>query len=114
MATVRNTVEVPLPVDQVHGQWLAFTGQATSRQAGTGDHLKEEVPADRVVGEAPKDDKGTISFDAVSPERTRVTMELRCNPKALADAGHDNDWVSRRIGMYLERFKEATGARPNA
>lgn len=115
METTENTIEVALPVADAHRTWFEFIGEPASGGTAAGKSMQADVPTDRVVSEGPSADNGTIMFDAVDDNnRTRVTMQLRYNPQALADAGLDRDWVSQRIGLYLERYKKASSDRPGA
>ncbi|HET8631257.1 MAG TPA: hypothetical protein VFL91_27880 [Thermomicrobiales bacterium] len=114
METAESTIEIPLSVEDAHGAWLAFTGQATARSAVTGERTQEAVPAEQLPGGAADGDKGTIYFNGLGPDRTRVTMQLRYNPRALADVGRDHAWITRRIEMYLERYRAASGSPQSA
>jgi hypothetical protein len=102
METARESTVVSLPVEDAHGRWLEFTGESASGSAA-GSGTSEQVPDDKLPDEV---EKGKVFFDAEGDGSTRVTMELRYNPAVVKEAGLSEDWVARRIGLYLQRFKD--------
>jgi hypothetical protein len=101
--TARDSLSVPMSVEEAHQGWLSWVGgEGTS----TGDRASEALPADQVPEEA---EMGQVYFSDRGDGTTEVTMELRYNLDALKEAGKDEAWIKRRIGMYLERYKESTG-----
>ena len=62
----------------------------------------QKVPADKLPDEV---EKGKVYFGDEGRDSTRITMELYYNPRAVKEAGLSDEWVSRRIELYLQRFK---------
>lgn len=97
METARRSISVTLPPQAAYDRWLQFTGQTqrpeVTRAGTSADELPDEV------------EKGRVYF-ADEAGASRVTMELRYNPRAVKEAGLTDDWVSQRVALYLRRFKE--------
>jgi hypothetical protein len=65
----------------------------------------EEVDAVKMDPEMKNSEKGMAYFEPGGEGATKVRMELRFNPEVIKQEGLDQDWVSRRINLYLSRFK---------
>ena len=98
MEIARRSIDVALTPDIAHERWLRFTGQGGSPGASAA-----EVPGSTLPDEI---DKGKVYFGDEEAGSTRVTMELRYNPRAVQEAGLTEDWVGQRLELYLRRFKE--------
>jgi hypothetical protein len=98
MEIAQGSIVVDLPVEEAHREWLRFTGhgetQGPSDEGESNSEIFEET------------ESGRATFAEETPGATRVTMELRFNPQAVRDAGRAEDWVSRRIDIYLSRFRD--------
>lgn len=98
MEIAQSSIVVDLPVEEAHREWLSFTGngetQGSSAEEGVSSQISQQTESGRVL------------FAEETPGATRVTMELRFNPQAVKDAGRAEDWVSRRIDIYLRRFRD--------
>ncbi len=102
MEMARESIVVSLPVESAHERWLQFTGQS-GQSSAAGDVTSEQVPTEKLPDEV---EKGKVSFGGEDDNSTLVTMELRYNPVVVKEAGLSEDWVARRIGLYLQRFKD--------
>jgi hypothetical protein len=109
----KGSLDVWLPAETAHQKWLEWAGGT----AGTGrtpnlTQVTEYLPPQKLPPSLGGVDSGTCYFQ-VSNGATRVTMELRRNPKALRQAARTPDWMLRRIRAYLRRFKDfAEGRQP--
>jgi uncharacterized membrane protein len=99
METARASVVIALPMGETQRRWIEFTGGGREEAGSVGGM---EVPADKLPNEV---EKGKTYFEAEGDDSTRVTMELYYNPSAVREASLTDEWVSLRIGLYLERFK---------
>ena len=98
MEIARQSITVKLSPDSAHERWLQFAGQGGSPGGNAA-----EVPAAKLPDEV---EKGMVYFGDDEAGSTRVTMELEYNLRAVQEAGLTDDWVSRRVELYLRRFKE--------
>jgi len=102
MRAARRSVVVGQDVDETRRRWLEFTGsRGRPNESRRTEAVSERLPAELEAGRA--------FFSSEGPATTRVTMELRFNPRAVEDAGRSEDWVGLRIEMYLRRFKDFVG-----
>lgn len=100
METARESTVVEVPLEAAQQRWLEFT-------EGPGSSVLSEAPGAVSPAELAQDvEHGTVRFDPEGSDSARVTMELRYNPEAVAEAGLTDDWVARRIELYLQRFRE--------
>lgn len=98
MEIARRSIAVKLSPEAAHERWLKFTGQQ-----GPSEGSATEVPTSELPDEV---DKGKVYFGDEEAGSTRVTMELRYNPRAVQEAGLEEDWVGERLELYLRRFQE--------
>lgn len=103
MEAARRSAVVKVPVQEAHLLWLGFTGQPTSTPGSASSGTLTSA------GLSEKSETGRVYFSEDSPGATRVIMELRFNPQAVKDANRSDDWVARRIDLYLQRFSEYVG-----
>ena len=131
MATVAKSIEVDAPVTAVYNQWTQFESfpqfmegveaveqrddrhlhwraKVAGKEKEWDAEITEQVPDRRVawrsVGGAPN--AGVVTFDAVSPETTRVSLQLEAEPENVVEKVGDAVGVlDRRVEQDLERFK---------
>jgi uncharacterized membrane protein len=143
METIEKSIEVNAPLEQVYNQWTQFEefpkfmegveevrqlddrrlfwraqiwGKTEEWDAEIYDQVPEERIAWRSITGAPN--AGAVSFVAVTPEKTRVTLALNYEPEgAVEKIGDAIGLVSGRVEGDLKRFREfieergiATGA----
>lgn len=97
MKTARESIVVKVPLETIQKSWFQFTGEAGSYPSGL-------TSAPHQSSESHEAEKGKVYF-ASQGDTTLVTMELRYNAVALRQAGLSEDWIRRRIGLFLQRFK---------
>jgi hypothetical protein len=102
MQTAESSVEVQMPPEQAHKKWLEWTGEGGPGMPQAG---AQEVDTSKMDPELKKSEKGMAYFEPGSGGATRLRMQLRFNPDVVKKEGLDEDWVSRRINLYLSRFK---------
>jgi hypothetical protein len=102
MQTAESSVEVKMPPEQVHKKWLEWTGEGGPGMPQGGS---AEVDTGKMDPELQKSEKGMAYFEPGGEGATKVRMQLRFNPEVIKNEGLDQDWVSRRINLYLSRFK---------
>jgi uncharacterized membrane protein len=143
METIEKSIEVSAPLEQVYNQWTQFEefpkfmegveevrqlddrrlfwraqiwGKTEEWEAEIYEQVPEERIAWRSITGAPN--AGAVSFVAVTPEKTRVTLALNYEPEgAVEKIGDAIGLVSGRVEGDLKRFREfieergiATGA----
>lgn len=127
-----HTVEVDVPVTTAYNQWTQFeefprfmggveqvvqrdpatvyfkvnvAGQTVEYEA----EIVEQVPDKRIVWKSRhgKNTGGMVDFEAVGPDRTRVTLDLMYEPEGvLENVGDLLGLVSRRTERDLANFKD--------
>jgi uncharacterized membrane protein len=143
METIEKSIEVSAPLEQVYNQWTQFEefpkfmegveevrqlddrrlfwrAQIWDKTEEWEAEIYEQVPEERIawrsITGAPN--AGAVSFVAVTPEKTRVTLALNYEPEgAVEKIGDAIGLVSGRVEGDLKRFREfieergiATGA----
>lgn len=137
MATVVETIEIDVPVRTAYNQWTQFEefpkfmeGINEVRQlddahlhwvAEIGGKLEEwdaeiteQRPDERVAWRSTsgKPNAGAVSFTALGPERTRVTVEIAYEPDGVIETvGTALGLDEQRVRRDLERFGEMIEAR---
>jgi uncharacterized membrane protein len=132
MSRIEKSIDVAVPLRTAYNQWTQFEefprfmeGVESVRQLGdrrlswrakvggkTVDWTAEIVAQkpDRFVSwksTSGHPNSGTVSFEPLEPNRTRVSVALDFEPKGFAEsAGDALGVVSRRVQGDLERFKE--------
>jgi uncharacterized membrane protein len=131
MATIEKSIDVDVPLRTVYNQWTQFEdfpyfmeGVRDVRQLDD-THLRwcvtvggkdvewdaeitEQMPDERISWRSTmgKPNAGTIRFEPVDPDRTRITVSMDYEPEGLVENVGDLIGVtSRRVGKDLERFK---------
>lgn len=132
MASVHESIEVDVPVSTAYNQWTQFetfpvfmTGVEAVEQidetslhfstdiAGVrreyGAQIIEQTP-DRKIAWVSTDkprNAGTVTFESLGAERTRVNVELEWEPEGLVEkAGSALGADHRQVSADLGRFKE--------
>jgi hypothetical protein len=105
MDTAKGSLDVRLPAETAHQKWLEWAGGTS----GTGrtpnlTQVTEYLPRQKLPHSLCGVESGTCYFQG-SNGATRVTIEVRHNPRALQQAASAPDWMLQRIGAYLRRFK---------
>jgi uncharacterized membrane protein len=143
METIEKSIEVNAPLQQVYNQWTQFEdfpkfmegveevrqlddrrlfwrAQIFGKTEEWEAEIYEQVPDRRIawrsITGAPN--AGAVSFAAIVPERTRITLALNYEPTgAVEKIGDALGIVSARVEGDLKRFREfieergvATGA----
>lgn len=132
MQTVEQTIEIDAPVAKVYNQWTQFEefpefmeGVEEVRQlddkrqrwvvnvAGKREEwdaeIFEQVPDQRISWRAisGKENMGTISFDKIDENRTRVRAVISYQPEGVIEKlGDVLGFVSARVKGDLSRFKQ--------
>lgn len=113
MDTAKGSLDVWLPAETAHRKWLEWAGgtEGTGRTPNL-TQVTEYLPPQKLPHPLCSVDSGTCYFQG-SNGATRVTLELRRNPKVLRHATRSSDWMLQRITAYLRRFKNfAEGRQP--
>ncbi len=137
MSTITESIEVDLPVRTVYDQWTQFEefpnfmgGVEEVRQlddrhlhwkASFGGQepewdaeITEQIPDRRIAWQSTggTSNRGVVSFEALSPERTRIDLELEYEAEGMVQkVGETLGVPDRRVENDLERFKEFIEAR---
>lgn len=132
MERIQKSISVNCPLQSVYNQWTQFeefprfmegvkhvTQLDDKRllwQAEIGGKVKEwnariteQIPDQRIAwkSEAGENTSGLVTFRADGPNRTRVNLELRYDPRGFAESfGDAVGVVSRRVENDLEHFKK--------
>ncbi|MGH8904388.1 MAG: SRPBCC family protein [Egibacteraceae bacterium] len=132
MATVEKTIEVDQPITTVYNQWTQFEtfpefmrgvesvyqldAKRLHWKADIGfvkrewdAEITEQVPdqtiAWRSIGDVRND--GRVSFQPVTPDRTRVIVRFDYDPHGFIEkVGDKLNLVDQRVEEDLERFKD--------
>ena len=132
METVKETIEVNVPVNTAYNQWTQFTDfpkfmdGVTSVEQLDETHLRwvaevggqsrdwqaeivEQVPDQRIAWHATDDEgpNGLVTFEPLGEEKTMVTVEMSYEPDGLkeqlgAKIGLDSRQVKEDLGRYKE------------
>jgi len=99
-------VESVKQLDNTRLQWVAnIGGERKEWQA----RITEQIPDQRIAwrSESGEFTSGAVSFQALSPDTTRVTVRVNYEPKAITEKiGDMLGMVSLRVTGDLERFKD--------
>jgi uncharacterized membrane protein len=132
MSSVEKSIEVNVPVRTAYNQWTQFEefprfmeGVEEVRQhgddqlhwrariAGTTEEweakITDQVPDQRVAWKSTSGapNHGTVTFQSMGANQTRVTLHLEYEPKGMTEnIGDALGFVSRRVEGDLERFKK--------
>jgi uncharacterized membrane protein len=143
MTAVRESIEVDVPVTTAYNQWTQFEefprfmeGVEAVRQLddrrlhwvaahGGNRHewdaeIVDQTPDTRIAWRdvTGKTNEGEVSFDALSPDRTRVNVQMDWEPEGAKEKiGSALGFDDRRVKGDLRRFKsfiEERGAETGA
>jgi uncharacterized membrane protein len=132
MATVEKSIEVDVPANTAYNQWTQFEefprfmeGVREVRQLDDERLLwRAEIGGKdvewyaEIVDQSPdrhvawrsttgRENAGSVTFEPIVANRTRVTVEMSYDPEGLAEnVGDALGLVSRRVDGDLKRFKE--------
>ena len=132
MEKIQKSIEIACPVHTVYNQWTQFEEfprfmSGVKRVTQLDDkrlhweaeiggvdrewdaRITEQIPDRRIAWESEKGEytSGTVAFEPVDPNRTRVNLHLSYDPKGfVASAGDAMGLVSGKVEKDLERFKE--------
>jgi uncharacterized membrane protein/ElaB/YqjD/DUF883 family membrane-anchored ribosome-binding protein len=99
-------VEAVKQLDDTTLQWVANVGGERKEWRA---RITEQVPDHHIAwrSEGGEFTSGVVSFQALGPDKTRVTVRLNYEPKGLGEKlGDMLGIVSRRVQGDLERFKD--------
>ncbi len=132
MATVQESIDVDVPVSKAYNQWTQFedfpnfmSGVDSVRQLDdTTVHFETSIagvkreydaqitvqePDQRVTWESLNEPRnaGTVWFEPLGPEQTKVNVELTWEPESAAEkVGAAVGLDSRQVASDLRKFKE--------
>jgi uncharacterized membrane protein len=132
MAEVKESVEVNVPVSTAYNQWTQFEefprfmenvesvtqlddthlrwiaeigGKREEWKAEITQQVPDEIIAWRSL--EGRENSGSVRFQPVVPDRTRIDLTMTWEPEGLVEAAADKVGVSdRAINVDLENFKE--------
>lgn len=132
MSIIEKTIDVDVPLRVAYDQWTQFedfprfmegvesvrqvddrhlhwTAKIGGKRVEWDAEIVEQVP-DRVIAwrsTSGAKNSGSISFQAMDPFRTRVTLHVEIEPHGLAESlGDAAGVVSRRVVTALEKYKD--------
>jgi uncharacterized membrane protein len=140
MSRISEHIEVDVPVRTSYDQWTQFESfpqfmegiervvqlddknlEWTANIAGVTKHWRAEIleqRPDEIVSWRSTDgarNDGQVRFEALGPDRSRVTLELDVEPEGLVEkAGDALGIVERRVKGDLERYREFIEGRGRA
>ncbi|WEV26129.1 SRPBCC family protein [Streptomyces sp. 71268] len=133
MSTVKETVEVAVPLSRAYDQWTQFEefprfmegveevrqlddrrNHWTTKIGGVrrefDTEIVDQLPDDRITwrtidGETQQ--RGTVRFERLDETRTRVELTMDVEPTGVAEKGADAlGVIGRRVTGDLNRFKD--------
>jgi uncharacterized membrane protein len=137
METIEKSIDIDVPLSTAYNQWTQFEefprfmeGVESVKQlddthlhwvANVGGERKEwtaqiteQIPDQRIAWRSDGGEftAGVVTFQPLSPDRTRVTVRLSYEPKGITEKiGDMLGVVSNRVQRDLERFKDFIEAR---
>jgi len=108
-------VERVVQVDDKHLEW---TAKVAGREKSWTAEITDQTPDTRVAWKSTSgaDNAGAVLFEALGPERTRVTLKIDADPEGPVETvGANLGFLERRVKGDLERFRdhlEMTGRAP--
>jgi uncharacterized membrane protein len=99
-------VESVTQLDDAHVHWVADIGGVTREWDA---EITEQHPDERVAWKATRgtQNSGVVTFHRLSPESTRVMLQLEFDPEGIVEqVGDKLGFVERRATKDLERFKQ--------
>jgi uncharacterized membrane protein len=105
-------VERVVQVDDKHLEW---TASVAGREKTWTAEITDQTPDTRIAWKSTSgaDNAGAVLFEALGPDRTRVTLKVDADPDgAVETVGANLGFLERRVKGDLERFRdylESTG-----
>jgi uncharacterized membrane protein len=132
MAEVKESVDVKVPVSTAYNQWTQFeefprfmggveqvqqlddthlrwAAQVAGKRQEWDAEIVEQRPDERIAWAATggKGNAGVVTFEPVSTNETRVTVQMDWQPEGVAEnIGVAIGMDDRQVSKDLERFKE--------
>jgi uncharacterized membrane protein len=132
MSVIEKTVEVQCPLNKVYNQWTQFEtfprfmeGVEEIKQiddthlhwhaeiAGVDREwdaqITEQIPDRKIAWRSitGPENGGTVMFQPVDPQRTRVTLRMEYDPKGLVENAADMiGTIERRVEGDMKRFRD--------
>jgi uncharacterized membrane protein len=132
MASVEKSIEVNVPVRTAYDQWTQFEecprfmegvhevqqlddkrlrwrAEIAGKEEEWDATITEQTPDEIVAWQSTSgaENSGAVSFYAVDPNRTRVTVRIGYDPTGIVETVGDKlGFMARRVEGDLERFKQ--------
>ena len=132
MASIEKDIEVEAPLTAVYNQWTQFeefpsfmdgvkavsqmgddrlhwVAEIAGKQKEWDARIIEQTPDQRIAwrSEDGADNSGIVTFQHVSDDVTKVTLQIEYDPEgAVESTGDALGFVGRRVDGDLKRFKE--------
>ncbi|MFF7265002.1 SRPBCC family protein [Streptomyces sp. NPDC008159] len=132
MSTVKEAVEVEVPVHTAYNQWTQFEefpqfmegveevrqlddrhNHWTTKIGGVkrefDTEIVDQLPDERITWRTTTGDtrqKGTVHFERVDDTHTRVELVMDIEPSGIEKAGDMLGMIDRRVKGDMRRFKE--------
>ena len=132
MSTVKESVEVAVPVHTAYNQWTQFEefphfmegveevrqvddrhNHWTTKIGGTrrefDTEIVDQLPDERITWRTTTGDsrqKGTVHFERLDDTHTRVELVMDIEPSGIEKAGDMLGMIDRRVKGDMRRFKE--------
>jgi uncharacterized membrane protein len=132
MPTIEKSIDVEVPVRTAYNQWTQFEefprfmegvkevkqisddrlhwcAEVGGKKEEWDARITEQKPDERVAwtSEGAAMNAGVVTFHKLTPEQTRVMLQLEYEPEGVVEsAGSALGFVSRRVEGDLHRFKE--------
>lgn len=140
MASVRRTIEVPVPVEEVYEQWTRFEsfpafmegvtevrhlderrlrwralvgGRETEWEA----EITELIPDTRVAWRSisGRPNSGAVDFYRLDDSHTEVSLQMDADPEGVTEkVGDELEVLDRQVQSALERFRDFVVERSKA
>jgi uncharacterized membrane protein len=137
MATVSESIELEVPVSTAYNQWTQFeefprfmegvesvtqlddshlrwVAEVGGKRHEWTAEITHQEPDTKIAWRATdgKDNAGTVNFNPVVPDRTRIDVEMSWDTEGLVESlGSALGSDDRRVKGDLERFKELIESR---
>jgi uncharacterized membrane protein len=134
---IEEQIEIDVPVSTAYNQWTQFeefplfmegvddvrqlddtrlhwTASIGGQRAEWDAKILEQVPDQRIVWASTdgKDTRGTVTFEPLGPDRTRIRLALEYTPEGFGErAGSAAGIDEARVRGDLERFKQLIESR---
>ncbi len=132
MATVKESIEVDVPVSTAYNQWTQFeefprfmegvqsvtqiddthlrwVAEVGGKRREWQAEIVDQVPDKKVAWRAIDDDgpNGIVEFESLGEDKTLITLEMAYEPEGLTEQlGSAVGIDSRQVKSDLERFKQ--------